>query len=170
MRPCACNGRAALLHRELVTSGRLPCVPRFSPVGPPNTALRRTRPRTLPGRSFVASSPAAPSNAVLGGLVLRACQLRTPDPASTTTVASCPRAVRARRLAPSARAPLRAASVRFTPTRPPRSLLAALRSWPALPTPSPPSAGRPAAAARPHATLPFRVSRLSRRTSLRRRR
>jgi len=64
-------------------------------------------------------------------LVPRDLTVRRPVPPETSILA------RARGLAPSARAPLRAASVRLPPPAPTRSLLAALRSWAGASTPAP---------------------------------
>jgi hypothetical protein len=92
---------------------------RASPVGPPNLPLRPTRPRALLGREIVrvARAGAAQPNGRLGGLVPMRSHVPPHVPRKTSLLPSGRGPMRARRLAPSARASLRAASVRFTPSR-----------------------------------------------------
>jgi hypothetical protein len=142
-----------------------------SHVGPPNPALRRTRRRDLPGSGFslvvlvLHARGAAPPNARLGGLRSAFTKFPRAVLPRIDILARIPRAVRARRLAPSARAPRSAASVRFTPARPASLSPRRAPRLPALPPPSPQR--RPA---RCGAGSPPALPRLDRRTSLRRHR
>ncbi len=158
-------------HRELALHPPVLAVARASPVAPPNLPVQPTRPRVavVVSATFIVCG-AVQLTGRLGGLVPSRSHVPPPRPVANLAPRECPRAARARRLAPSARASLRAASVRFTPSRAPslsprRAPLLARR----FPRPHP-SAVWPAAPLAPAQHRGGSRSRRKCRTSLRRRR
>jgi hypothetical protein len=131
------NGRDALRCPELVSSAR-PSPRRNGrrSVGPPNEALRPTRPLTVYYCSFSPSSPAGRPNAALGGLGSRACPGRRPPTGGCTFTAPKCQASR-RHLFPARRrrAIARVARAQQFASRPPyrlRSAPPSLRRSPSL--------------------------------------
>lgn len=120
-RPAAAARAAARARTAARSPPPSPHPPGASHVAPPKRPLRRTRHLRFPVSCVARSScaGAAPPNGVLGGLVPSRSHGPPPCPAGNFDPRECPRAARARRLAPSALASLRAASVRFTPSRAP---------------------------------------------------